>query len=80
MSGGYDLYGNWYKTEQEAMNAEMAQCASVDNARLQQEQEHIYNIGYEQELRIQKLETTITQLEQIVMYLLGVSVTTGEKR
>ena len=28
--GGYDLYGNYYKNTQDAINAEMAQCAEID--------------------------------------------------
>jgi hypothetical protein len=80
MSGGYDLYGNWYSSEQAALNAELAQCASIDNERLAREQEHIYNLGYEQELRIQQLEATVAQLEQTVMYLLGITAPQGSHR
>lgn len=28
---GYDLYGNYYASDRDAMNAEMAQCAEIDN-------------------------------------------------
>lgn len=28
----YDLYGNYYKSEREAMNAELAQMSEIDNA------------------------------------------------
>lgn len=35
--GHYDLYGNSYKTANEAMNAEMSQCNEIDNRLLHQE-------------------------------------------
>ena len=31
MRGGYDLYGNYYPNENDAINAEMAQCNELDN-------------------------------------------------
>ena len=31
MRGGYDLYGNYYPNENDAINAEMSQCNEMDN-------------------------------------------------
>ena len=41
--GNYDLYGNHYKTAQEALNAEMAQCAEIDNRLLREEMKRLQN-------------------------------------
>lgn len=29
--GGYDLYGNYYPSSKDALNAEMSQCNEIDN-------------------------------------------------
>ena len=49
--GYYDLYGNSYKTSQEALNAEMTQCAEIDAraaderiSKLEEQQENKYEV------------------------------------
>jgi hypothetical protein len=56
MKGGFDLYGNYYPNEMDAINAEMAQCNEIDN-----------NINRkkiaEQERKMRQLEEEIEQLK-----------------
>ncbi len=73
MKGGFDLYGNYYPNELDAMNAEMAQCAEIDRGinekrfrenkqRSQSVENDVYtmiqHIQYLEE-RVQKLENTL---------------------
>jgi len=51
--GGYDLYGNWYPRTQDALNAEDAQCASID-ARIAME--HQQKLDYEMEMLMDHLK------------------------
>jgi len=68
--GGYDLYGNYYSREIDALNAEMAQCASIDagiaernrQRDMERQQEHEYDL----ECRIHLLEERIGRLERAV--------------
>ena len=67
----YDLYGNSYRTSQEALNAEMAQCAEIDariaNEKLQQledEQLRQYEAEYEKDQKIEYLMSKIEELEK----------------
>ncbi len=52
----YDLYGNSYKTSQEALNAEMAQCAEIDNRIMRDKHE-------QQENNLHGLEETIHYMQ-----------------
>lgn len=72
----YDLYGNYYAKEIDAINAEMAQCAAIDadiaNRRVAElerklyEQQHPTQQDYELNhlwQKIQELEQRVAQLE-----------------
>lgn len=54
--GHFDLYGNSYRTAQEAWNAEEAQCAAIDA-----------NIAMK---RVQQLEQRINNPEQQITFLM----------
>lgn len=68
--GGYDLYGNFYPREIDAINAEMAQCASIDAgiaernriSDFERQQQHEYELMQ----RIECLENRIERIEQII--------------
>ncbi len=51
--GGYDLYGNWYSRDIDALNAESAQCAEIDAGINRQEQKNQAN-----ELEVMKTENS----------------------
>lgn len=57
MSGGFDLYGNYYPREIDAINAEMAQCAEID-ARIANQKLR------EMEAKMRAMEQKIHELEQ----------------
>ena len=61
--GGYDLYGNYYKSSQDALNAEMAQCNEID-LRLQRSEQ------VRQENQLYSLQHEIDQLKMIINHLL----------
>lgn len=81
--GNYDLYGNNYATRQEALNAEMAQCASIEAAvayreikklrsemQQQQQQQLPDEPGYYDLLQYcQNLEKRIEELEKLTYSL-----------
>jgi len=68
--GGYDLYGNYYPRESDALNAEMAQCASIDLSRMAREQRQYKQQQYDHEAelycRIEFLERQVGRLLQAV--------------
>ena len=63
--GGYDLYGNWYPREIDAMNAEMAQCADIDRRHREREPDpnDLYVAVHELECRIRHLEDELDKLK-----------------
>jgi uncharacterized protein YlxW (UPF0749 family) len=68
--GSYDLYGNYYQNSRDAMNAEMAQCASIDagiaerETRQQQtELNALQNDNYYLGQKVTELEEKIKKLE-----------------
>ena len=63
----YDLYGNSYKSSQEALNAEMAQCNEIDN-RINDEYRQKMNRqqGYMKQ-HIKTLEKKIIDLEKLII-------------
>ena len=78
MRGGYDLYGTYYQSETDALNAETAQMAQIDagiaNRKLaQQEIEARYSDAMT-DLRFAALEQRVKQLEN----LLGVAAPSTE--
>lgn len=62
MRGGFDLYGNYYASETEAMNAEMAQCAQIDASRQEQAHHSLEEEIYLLSQRVAHLEDQIKQL------------------
>lgn len=68
--GGYDLYGNYYPREIDALNAEMAQCAGIDAgisernriSDFERQQQHEYDLMQ----RIEYLENRLERVEQII--------------
>jgi predicted RNase H-like nuclease (RuvC/YqgF family) len=69
--GGYDLYGNYYQNSRDAMNAEMAQCASIDagiaEREMKQQQTELNALqsdNYYLGQRVAELEETIKRLEE----------------
>ncbi len=72
--GNYDLYGNSYATRQEALNAEMAQCAEIDSRHTQREMRDMEQSSqrreYELHQHISMLEQRIELLEKITKHLL----------
>ena len=60
--GGYDLYGNYYKNEIDAINAEIAQCNEIDNRIIKNKNEEL-------EYRISELETYVSYLENRISEL-----------
>jgi uncharacterized membrane protein YccC len=66
----YDLYGTYYARESDALNAEMAQCAAIDTARIEREmsraQERQYEYESELHCRIEFLERQVSRLLQAV--------------
>ncbi len=69
----YDLYGNSYGTAQEALNAEMAQCAEIDARiadekiqRLEDEQMRQYEADQQREYeRDQKIDYLMSRIEEL---------------
>jgi len=62
--GGYDLYGNYYPREIDALNAEMAQCAQIDSQCMSREAERQRDHEYDLMCRIHWLEERVERLEQ----------------
>ena len=62
----YDLYGNFYKSERDALNAELAQMAEIDAARAREENLNIRESMNEQDMYIRHLETRVKELEDKV--------------
>jgi len=62
--GGYDLYGNYYSSRRDALNAEDAQCAAID-ARAAMEATNEYRKIIE-ELQIENahLKERVEELEE----------------
>ena len=58
--GGYDLYGNYYSREIDAMNAEMAQCADIDRHHRQKKDQNIIIRLYALEQRVKHLENQLS--------------------
>jgi hypothetical protein len=54
--GGYDLHGNYYKSQRDAENAEMAQCAQISNDLQTTENQKLWQAIAMLEDRLQKLE------------------------
>ncbi len=64
MRGGYDLYGRYYPNIDDAINAEMAQCAAIDLAHTRQEMGTLQKQRSSLEQRIEALERRVKQLEE----------------
>ena len=62
----YDLYGNFYKSERDALNAELTQMAEIDAARAREENLNIRESMNEQDMYIRHLETRVKELEDKV--------------
>ena len=56
--GGYDLYGNYYPRQLDAMNAEMAQCSEISNGLQVNENRQMWE-------EIARLHERIRSLEEI---------------
>ena len=71
--GNYDLHGNSYKTRQEALNAEMAQCAEIDSRlnrqkiqQIEDQQRRAYETEQGQEYdRDQKIDFLMTKIQEL---------------
>lgn len=68
--GHFDLYGNSYKTEIEATNAEMAQCAEIESRLAFQKAQNLANNQQRSEHfiyeRMNYLEERIKKLEELL--------------
>ena len=68
--GHFDLYGNSYRTQQEALNAEAAQCAEIDAGIAAKTAEEAYHNQQQSEYwlnqRISYLEERIKLIEEII--------------
>jgi len=69
--GGYDLYGNYYQDSRDAMNAEMAQCASIDAGIAEREMRNqqqslnaLQSDNYYLSQKVAELNESIKQLEE----------------
>lgn len=70
MKGGYDLHGNYYPNKEDAINAEMAQCAEIgarhDRQEVRQVQDNMQTISQylaDYDRRIKELELKVSILE-----------------
>ena len=61
--GGYDLYGNYYPREIDAINAEMAQCSDIDRRNNAPRQQELENRVAQLEIGIGKILTWLQSLE-----------------
>lgn len=66
MTGGYDLYGNYYPNRMDAENAEMAQCAFIGMQYSQRDHQELANENYELLHRINNLESQVAELLKII--------------
>ena len=66
----YDLYGNFYSSERDALNAELAQVAEIDARLAHEETLDIERSMYEKDMYINDLETRIKELEDRVNNLM----------
>ena len=68
--GHYDLYGNSYRTAQEALNAELAQCAEIDASIAMRNSEETLKRQQQAEFsllqRIDFLEQRVDYLEKLL--------------
>ena len=76
MTGGYDLYGKYYKNANDALNAEMAQCNEIDDRLNRQKMDDLERKMHEQqrpnnEKEIHFLWEKIKQLEERIVILEG---------
>lgn len=66
----YDLYGQFYASERDAINAEMAQCAAIDadiaNRKVEELEKQLYNQRQptQQEYEISHLWSMINELKE----------------
>jgi len=71
--GGYDLYGTYYPNINDAINAEMAQCAEIDNRINSQKilsiEKSMHGITKQYEYQIAELKDYIAKLEQRITEL-----------
>lgn len=81
--GGYDLYGRYYPNSNDAINAEMAQCAQIDADILRREIDQLklskHNESemeyyaemerqHNEEMRIQSIENRLSLIEKRLNY------------
>ena len=60
--GGYDLYGRYYRSQADAENAEMAQCANISMGLQSEENNRLWN-------EIGRLVDVVQNLESRIQYL-----------
>lgn len=76
MPGGFDIYGNYYASERDAMNAESAQMAAIsaDLAYREQHEDRAYNEQWRA-----GIEERLARLEEQVAGLLDQAKRAAEK-